>query len=53
MAPTLTVTLSDLDFMRLGCGRVAAAQVDAAGGVGVAGDAVVAKAVVNSMNLMF
>ena len=31
VAPTLTVTLSALDFMRLGCGRVTAAQVDAAG----------------------
>ena len=53
LAPTLTVTLSALDFMRLGCGRVTAAQVDAAGGLGVAGDAVLAQAVVNSMNFMF
>jgi hypothetical protein len=29
------------------------AQVDAAGGVGVAGDAVLAQAVVNSMNFIF
>jgi uncharacterized protein (TIGR03083 family) len=53
MAPTLTVTLSALDFMRLGCGRVTAAEVDAAGGLGVAGDPVLAQAVVNSMNFMF
>jgi hypothetical protein len=33
--------------------RVTAAQVDAAGGVGVVGDAVLAQAVVNSMNFMF
>jgi hypothetical protein len=32
---------------------VTAAQVDAAGGLGVAGDSVLAQAVVNSMNFMF
>jgi uncharacterized protein (TIGR03083 family) len=52
-APTLTVTLSALDFVALGCGRVTAAQVDAAGGLGVTGDPVLAQAVVNSMNFMF
>ena len=53
VAPTLIVTTSALDLMRLGCGRVTAAQVDAAGGLGVAGDPVLAQAVVNSMNFMF
>jgi uncharacterized protein (TIGR03083 family) len=53
VVPTLTVTLSALDFVQLGCGRVTAAQVDAAGGLGVAGDSVLAQAVVNSMNFMF
>jgi uncharacterized protein (TIGR03083 family) len=52
-APTLTVTLSALDFVQLGCGRVTAAQVDVAGGLGVSGDPVLAQAVVNSMNFMF
>jgi uncharacterized protein (TIGR03083 family) len=50
---TATLTLSGLDFMRLGCGRTTAAAVEAAAGLGMAGDPALAQAVVNSMNYMF
>ena len=33
-APTVTLSLSSLDFVRLGCGRATAEQVEAAGGIG-------------------
>ena len=33
--PTVTLALSGLDFVRLGCGGSTAAEVDAAGGIGV------------------
>jgi uncharacterized protein (TIGR03083 family) len=52
-AGTVTVTLSSLDFMRLGCGRTTPAAVDAAKGLGLAGDPALAQAIVNSMNFMF
>ena len=39
VAPTVTLSLSSIDFMRLGCGRTTSAQVEAAGAVGVDGDA--------------
>jgi len=50
--PTVTLALSNLDFVQLGCGRTTAAQVDAAGGIGVVGDPALAQAVVSSMNFM-
>ncbi len=50
--PTVTLALSCLDFVQLGCGRTTAAQVDAAGGIGVDGDPALAQAIVNSMNFM-
>ena len=53
VAPTVTLSLSSIDFVRLGCGRVTAAQVEAAGGVGVEGDARAAQAVLGAMNFMF
>jgi uncharacterized protein (TIGR03083 family) len=52
-APTVTLTLSGLDFMQLGCGRTTAAEVGLAGGIGVAGDPTLARAILENMNFMF
>jgi hypothetical protein len=51
-APTVTLSLSGLDFVRLGCGRATAEQVLAAGGIGVSGDAATGRAVLDAMNIM-
>jgi uncharacterized protein (TIGR03083 family) len=51
--PTVTLSLSGVDFMRLGCGRTTAAQVEAAGGLGVQGDDQVGRTVLGAMNFMF
>ncbi len=51
--PTVTLSLSSIDFVRLGCGRATAEQVEAAGGVGLQGDAVVGRTVLRAMNFMF
>jgi uncharacterized protein (TIGR03083 family) len=51
--PTVTLSLSSLDFLRLGCGRATAAQVEAAGGIAMAGDAAVGRQVLSAMNFMF
>jgi uncharacterized protein (TIGR03083 family) len=53
VAPTVTLSLSNTDFVRLGCGRTTAALVQAAGAVGVDGDARSAAAVLAAMNFMF
>lgn len=53
VAPTVTVALSSLDFLRLGCGRATAEQVDAAGGVALRGDAAVGRQVLGAMNFIF
>jgi putative sterol carrier protein len=53
VAPDVTLSLSSIDFARLGCGRGTAAQVEAAGGVAVEGDSVVARSVLGAMNFMF
>ena len=53
LRPTVTLSLSNIDFVRLGCGRATAAQVAAAGGIGVEGDAQVGQAVLDAMNFMF
>ncbi len=53
VAPTVTLSMSSLDFVRLGCGRATAAQVEAAAGIGVMGDAAVAGKVLGAMNFMF
>ncbi len=52
-ASTVTLSLSSIDFVRLGCGRAGAAQVLAAGGVAVEGDAAVGRRVLDAMNFMF
>jgi len=51
--PTVVLSLSSIDFVRLGCGRAAAEQVEAAGGVGLRGDAAVGRAVLDAINFMF
>ena len=53
VAPTLTLSLSSLDFVRLGCGRATAAQLEAAGGIGVTGDTATGQKVLGLMNFMF
>jgi len=52
VAPTVTLALSSIDFVRLGCGRATAQQVADAGGVVPAGDAAVGDAVLGAMNFM-
>lgn len=52
VAPTTTLSLSSLDFVRLGCGRATAAQVEAAGGVALSGDAAAGRSVLGAMNFM-
>ena len=52
VAPTVTLALSSIDFVRLGCGRATAAQVEAAGGVGVQGDPRLGQSVLGAMNFM-
>ena len=51
--PTVTLALTGLDFVRLGCGRVSVAEVEAAGGVVVEGDAALGKQILEAMNFMF
>lgn len=53
VTPTVTLSLSSLDFLRLGCGRATAAQVEAAGGIAMAGDAGTGRQVLGAMNFMF
>ena len=52
-SPTVTLGLSSLDFVRLGCGRVGAAEVEAAGRVEMGGDAALGKRILEAMNFMF
>jgi hypothetical protein len=51
--PTVALSLSSIDFVRLGCGRATAEQVEAAGGIGLQGDAAVGRTVLGAMNFMF
>ncbi len=53
VAPTVTLSLSGIDFVRLGCGRATSAEVEAEGGLGVEGDALVGRSVLSAMNFMF
>ena len=53
VVPTVTLSLSSLDFLRLGCGRATAEQVDAAGGIAMGGDAEVGRRVLGAMNFLF
>jgi uncharacterized protein (TIGR03083 family) len=51
--PTATLSLSSIDFVRLGCGRATSAEVEAAAGVVVEGDGQVGRTVLDAMNFMF
>jgi uncharacterized protein (TIGR03083 family) len=51
--PTVRISLSALDLVRLGCGRATAQQVEAAGGIGMEGDAVTGRSVLGHINFMF
>jgi uncharacterized protein (TIGR03083 family) len=53
VVPTTTLSMSSIDFVRLGCGRATAEQVEAAGGIGIAGDAAAGQEVLAAMNFMF
>ncbi len=54
VVPTVALSLSSLDFMRLGCGRTTAAQLAEQGtGVLLEGDESVAQTVLGAMNFMF
>jgi uncharacterized protein (TIGR03083 family) len=50
-APTVTLTMSSIDFVRLGCGRATAGEVAPA--VGVVGDESLGARILGSMNFMF
>ena len=52
-SPTATLSMSSIDFVRLGCGRASAEDVEAAGGTEVQGDAAVGRRVLGAMNFMF
>jgi uncharacterized protein (TIGR03083 family) len=52
VAPTVTLSLSSIDFLRLGCGRATAEQVEAAGGIAMQGEAAVGRQVLGAMNFM-
>jgi uncharacterized protein (TIGR03083 family) len=53
VAPTATLRLSSIDFVRLGCGRATAEDVEAVGGFEVRGDAALGHRVLGAMNFMF
>jgi uncharacterized protein (TIGR03083 family) len=50
--PTVTLSMGALDFVRLGCGRTTAADLDP-GAVGIEGDAELGQRVLDTMNFMF
>jgi uncharacterized protein (TIGR03083 family) len=51
-SPTVTLRLSSIDFLRLGCGRATAEQMEAAGGIGLVGDAAAGQKILAAMNFM-
>jgi uncharacterized protein (TIGR03083 family) len=54
VVPTVVLSLSSLDFMRLGCGRTTAAQLAEQGtGVPIEGDVSIGHTVLGAMNFMF
>jgi uncharacterized protein (TIGR03083 family) len=52
-APTVILAMSSIDFVRLGCGRVAAEDLEASGAIGIEGDTELGRSVLGSMNFMF
>jgi uncharacterized protein (TIGR03083 family) len=51
--PSVTLSMSSIDFVRLGCGRSTGADLEAAGRIGVAGDAALGRQILGVMNFMF
>jgi uncharacterized protein (TIGR03083 family) len=51
--PSSTLAMSSIDFVRLGCGRADGAALEAAGRIGLAGDAVLGRRILAAMNFMF
>lgn len=51
--PTVTLSMSSVNFTRLGCGRATGDAVEAAGGVALAGNAGLGRTVLGAMNFMF
>jgi hypothetical protein len=49
----VTLGLSSLDFLRLGCGRVTAAAVETSEQVVVEGDEALGRQILGAMNFMF
>jgi uncharacterized protein (TIGR03083 family) len=52
VAPTVTLSFSSIDFVRLGCGRVGPGPLEAAGSIGLEGNAAAGQAVLAAMNFM-
>jgi len=51
--PSAMLSLTSVDFMRLGCGRVTAGELESPGMVAVAGDVGLGQRVLGAMNFMF
>jgi uncharacterized protein (TIGR03083 family) len=50
---TVTLSMSAVDFVRLGCGRATAAAVGEEGGLSVEGDGALGQKILDNMNFMF
>jgi uncharacterized protein (TIGR03083 family) len=53
VTPTVTLSLSNIDFVRLGCGRTTSAFLQSTGAVSVDGDVGAGASVLGAMNFMF
>jgi uncharacterized protein (TIGR03083 family) len=53
VAPTVILSLSGIDFVRLGCGRATCEPLMAAGAVALEGDTTTGRSVLAAMNFMF
>ena len=51
--PNVTLTMPSLAFLRLGCGRAAAAEVEEDHGIELGGDVALGRAILGAMNFMF
>jgi hypothetical protein len=50
---TVTLSMSAVDFVRLGCGRATPAAVGEEGGLSVEGDGALGQKILDNMNFMF
>jgi hypothetical protein len=53
LVPTVTLALSSIDFLRLGCGRVAPQPLVTSGAIAIVGDQSLGRQILESMNFMF